>query len=252
MADEELMKWLLKNGVESWNMERKRALDRPPGVHSLDSIFSFPDLSYANFWWAFQRYGKPTETWPISLAGIDLVEVDLSHAMLRLVNFTKAELMAADLTSANLNETILVDAQFQDAELRDARLERANLTRADLTGAVLTGADLHGAILVDTNLAKADLIGADLSGVSPWKATLFPPDLTSPEQYRGPLEAIESISGLLVEIGKLKSHHNSHDDDISLYFRGEPKCGWDLKPSVMRDNFMSLRGNVGRWVVEGP
>ena len=244
MADEELMRWLLENGVEAWNMERKRALDGPPGVHSLDSIFNVPDFSYANFWWAFQRYGKPTETWPISLAGIDLVQVDLSHAMLRLVNLTKAELVAADLTSANLNETILVDAQLQDAELRDARLEEADLTRADLTGAVLAGADLHGAVLVDTNLAKADLVGADLSGASPWKAVLFPPDLTSPEQYRGPLEAIESISDLLTEIGKLRSHHNSHDDNISLYFRGEPQCGWDLKPSVMRDNFIGAEGDM--------
>ena len=244
MADEELLKWLLENGVDAWNTERERAGDRPAGVYSLDSVFNFPDFSMANFWWAFQRYGKPGENWPISLSGIDFVHVDLSHAMLRLVDLTGAELMAADLTNANLNETTLVDAQLQDADLSDSRLVGANLTRADLTGAVLTGADLHNAILDDTMLVGADLVGADLSRASPWKAILFPPGLTSPEQYQGPLEAITSISDLLDEIGKLSDHHDGCNDNISMFFRGEPKCGWDLKPSVMRDNAIDAEGDM--------
>ena len=244
MADEGLLKWLLENGVDAWNRERERARDRPAGVSRLDSEFSDPDFSHANFWWAYQRYGRPGENWPISLSGIELVQVDLSYAMLRLVDLTEAELMAAHLRGANLNETTLVDAQLQDADLQDAALSEANLTRANLTGAVLTGADLYDAILDDANLVGTDLIGADLTRASPWKAILFPPGLTSPEQYPGTLEAIESVSDLLTEIGKLRNHHGSQNDNVSLYFRGEPKCGWDLEPSVMRNNAIEAEGDM--------
>ena len=41
------------------------------------------------------------------------------------------------------------------------------------------------------------------------------------------------IGGLLDQVRTLKEHHKG----VVLYFRGEPECGWELRPSVMRDSF---------------
>ena len=234
MANEQLIQRLLEEGVDFWNAAREEARDQPPTVRTRHSIYLLADFSYANFLWAFREHGRPNDTWPISLAGIDLVQADLDHAMLRLVDLSSADLSAATLTHANLNEAILVDATLQDADLQGALLGGANLTRADLADSILTGADLHRAILTDANLITADLVGADLSSTNLWRAMLFPPNPTSPTQYEGSLRAIGSVNDLLVETRKLKKHHTIHNENISFYFRGESKCGWHLEPSVMR------------------
>ena len=244
MADEQLLMRLIQDGVDSWNQAREQARSQPSGDPILDSTIYLPDFSDANFWWSFRKYGNPRDTWPISLAGIDLVEADLTHAMLRLVNLSNAELAAADMTSANLNETILVNAEMQDADLQNARMNQANMTGADLRGAVLTGADLYRSVLTKANLTTADLVGADLTGTNVWQAILFPSDTTSPTQYQGQQRAIRSITDLLMETRKLKRHHNRRDKNVFLYFRGEPNCDWDLKPSVMRGNYIDNEGSM--------
>ena len=244
MADEKLTRWLIENGVEAWNTEREKTRDLPPGIHTMNSDFVLPDFSDTNFWWAFQKYGASSEEWPISLAEINFIQANLSHAMLRLVDFTGARLSGSRLRNANLRKTKLIDAHLQRADLRNALLHEADLTRADLSGALLKGAEFCNATLVDTNLVDAELIGADLSGASPWKATLFTPHVASPDQYMDRLEAVTSVSDLLIEVGKLRDHHDSRSDDISFYFRGEPRCGWDLKPSVMRGEFTGVEGDM--------
>lgn len=244
MADERLIKRLLQDGVESWNAAREEARDAPIGVEPPDPIITVADFSYTNFLWEFRKYRSSDQHWPISLAGVDLVEADLSNAMLRLVDLTNADLCAAFLNEANLNEAILEGADLEDADLQDARLEKANLTRAVLRGAVLTGADLQNATLTEADLTTADLVGANLSGSRPWTAKLFPAKAKAPAQYTHRQGYVGSIADLLSETRKLRRHHNHHHEDILFYFRGEPRCGWTLRPSVMRGGFSALESNM--------
>ena len=125
MEEQALAEWLIENGVESWNAERERARQVYPWDDNFDPTFHMPDLSYANFLWAFRECGKLDRDWPISLARIDLVEANLPHAMLRLVDLSMAELDAADCTEANLNETKLVEASLTDTNLIPFQFDNA-------------------------------------------------------------------------------------------------------------------------------
>ena len=129
---------------------------------------------------------------------IPLAGVDLSQAIL-----TKANLAYADLSKANLNL----------ADLSEATLWSANLT--------------------NTSLHFADLTRANLTASEPWKADLYPPLVELPKQYPDESEPIRTIVDLLATIQELE---NYNDAKTTLYFRGESKCGWDLHPSVMRDD----------------
>lgn len=42
----------------------------------------------------------------------------------------------------------------------------------------------------------------------------------------------------------IKNHHNPQDEDSTLYFRGEPKGGWELKPSVMRSGLVNVERDM--------
>ena len=46
--------------------------------------------------------------------------------------------------------------------------------------------------------------------------------------------SIKSVSNLLEETGAIR---NVSDEAMALYFRGESRCGWELRPSVMRRPF---------------
>ncbi len=237
MSYEKAVELLLEKGVEHWNELREESRNGSLDDEIVDSLVWLPDFSYVNFWHEFLNLGNPDDEWPVSLAGVELVQADLSNAMLRLVNLDSAVLEAADLSGANLNETILTEAHLQDADLSDAQLRKADLTGADLRDAVLTDADLSDAILNNADVTTANLISADLSGTEIWKAKLFSPNTTSPNQFQGQLKAINSISGLLTAFRKIKSYHKGEENDILYYFRGEPQCGWKMVPSVMREQF---------------
>ena len=127
-------------------------------------------------------------------------------------------LAGADLVNANLAKTDLIDADLSDANLSLASLIGSNLWRADLTSA---------------NLHFAELNGANLTASEPWKADLYPPIVRSPEQHLDSEKPIASMKDLLREIQGIK---NYYDPTITLYFRGESECGWDLRPSVMRSD----------------
>lgn len=228
MAEENHITWLLE-GVKAWNARRQRE-DLGPG-HIV------PNFSYMNLWWEFLDAGNSDEEWPISLAGANLVEADLSHTMLRRVNFDNADLIAAYLTYANLSDTLLTNADLRDADLTDANLRRSNLTGADLRDAVLINADLTNVDLTAADITTTDITGANLSGTETWNAILYR-DSKSPEQYEGKLMPVKTIGDLLHEIQKLKEHHQNHEEEILFYFRGESKCGWKLQPSVTRDGFL--------------
>ena len=237
MPYEKSLNLLLEKGVENWNDLRKRALK---GTLVNDDLFSLvwdPDFSNVNFFHAFLDCGKHHEDWPISLAGVELRESDLSDTMLRGVDLTGADFEYSRLSDAYLSNCVLRKAILRNASFDDAWLDEADLTNADLRGAVLTDADLRNAILDNADVTTTKLIGADLSGTELWKAKLFSPNTTSPSQFQGQQKPIGSISALLTEFRRLKSHHKGKNDDIHFYFRGEPRGGWKLIPSVIREPF---------------
>jgi len=134
---------ILKEGIQAWNKWR----EDHPGLVSPDV-----DLSKYN----------------------DLSGINLSFAILELVNFRLRDLRkvalfgawlnGADLEFANLSGANLVDTQFTTAVLHRADLSGADLSKADLDRANLRGANLSGANLRNANLKDADLSGAKLVG----------------------------------------------------------------------------------------
>jgi hypothetical protein len=88
-----------------------------------------------------------------------------------------------DLSGADLHGSILFDANLINANLSSAILSGANLSRAILSGANLSSADLgkadlSGAGLGVTNLSYANLRGADLSSAHLQGAAFANVDLT--------------------------------------------------------------------------
>ena len=238
MANPEHIAWLLES-IDSWNERREN--DR-----------FVPDFQGVDLRGVFRRAGKIDSRERIPLAGANLRGAKLVGAGLWLANLIKANLQSADLTEADLRFADLTEADLDSADLTGAILRRVNLTRTYLGSADLTKADLFDADLTDADLSEVDLTGAnfrmaDLTGANldganltganladaePWKAILYPENDISPEQHPDTSKPVKTIQDLLTEIQKLK---DCYDEKITLYFRGESKCGWDLVPSVMRD-----------------
>lgn len=130
----------------------------------------------------------------------------------------KIPLAGADLFGANLSK----------ADLNWADLSHANLTLATLSDSKMWYADLTNA-----NLYSADLSGANITASELWKASLYSPVIRSPKQYPDEARPVTGITDLLPKIQTIK---NYYDSTVTLYFRGESKCGWDLRPSVMRSD----------------
>ncbi|XP_021743527.1 FH protein interacting protein FIP2-like isoform X1 [Chenopodium quinoa] len=128
----------------------------------------------------------------LDLSKLDLSDVDFSHASLKGVFFSRANLQCAkfrdvdaegsifhnatlreceftganlrgallagaNLQSANLQDACLIDCSFCGADLRSAHLQSADLTNTNLEGANLEGANLKGAELTNANLKGANL-----------------------------------------------------------------------------------------------
>ena len=68
-----------------------------------------------------------------------------------------------ELIDANLSRAILVGSNLGNCDLTGAELVDADLSGADLTGARLQRANLENAELVQTDFARADLTGARLA-----------------------------------------------------------------------------------------
>ena len=208
MANPQHIQWL-KEGIAAWNTRRK------------SETFA-PDFSYHDFGGRtlFEtNRARERDHWErVPLRGIDLTDTNLAHADLRVVDLSEAVLL------------------------------RANLTGASLSQAILVGADLRSANLTDADLREADLTDAGWLPGELWKANLFWSH-RSPRQYPREPAAIETVSDLLKAINDVRQFYNtqtkargktarglSRYEEVLLYFRGEPKCGWELRPSVMRDH----------------
>ena len=257
MANQEHIQWL-QEGVEAWNARREVSMFTPDLSHAV--LGAEDPLSIIG-------KGSRQEWLREPLQGINLSGANLSYANLILADLTNANLRTANLNYANLSQSVLRGARMGLAQLRGATIKQADLTGAELTAAWLTEAALHGANLTDANLygtnltgaflygayvTKANLVHTDLADVAIlppelWKAQLYPEN-RSPEQFRLQSTSVEGIDGLLQRIREIKDFYEHSDDAISLYFRGEPQCGWNLRPSVLRDP--NLFASEGRMLVE--
>ena len=270
MANPQHIRWL-KEGIDAWNKRRK------------SETFA-PDFSYHDFGGhtLFEtNRSRERDQWErVPLRGINLTDANVAHADLRVVDLSEAVLRRTNLTGASLSQAILADA-----DLRYANLTGANFVNADLTGAKFGG---YGAKLTDANL-QADVTGANFreadltdAGWLPgelWKAKLFWPQ-RSPWQDPREFAPIATVGDLLKIINDIRQFHNTQTkangetargrslyEEVLLYFRGEPKCGWELRPSVMRDHlrvhesamlrdvtsrrpeeFSGISSALGRWV----
>lgn len=101
------------------------------------------------------------------LEGTDLSGAYLFDAILRGTDLRGASLSGARLEGASLSGADLEGANLSGANLQEAKLDYANLEGANLEGANLKGADLFGTILAGANLRGADLEGAYLFDASP-------------------------------------------------------------------------------------
>ena len=126
---------LTKDGVNAWNLWRKKYSDLRPDLKGAD-------LRKAD------------------LVGADLRETDLSAALLHEADLYKANLSNSNLRQAKLSRADLNRAMLINADLSGADLESADFSSADLSGAHLRKANLHRAQLIGASLCGADLTGA--------------------------------------------------------------------------------------------
>ena len=270
MANPQHIHWL-KEGVAAWNKRREHETFEP-------DFFRYDFGGRTLFETNRERERDRWERIP--LRGISLANANLAGADLRVVDLREAVLYRANLTGASLSQAILVGA-----DLRYANLTGANFVNADLTGAKfggygakLTDANLQ-AIVTDADFREADLTDAGWLPGELWKANLFWPQ-RSPWQDPRELAPIATVSDLLKTINDIRQFHDtqtetpgktprglSRYEEVILYFRGEPKCGWELRPSVMRDHlrvyesamlrditsrrpeeFSGISSALGRWV----
>jgi len=103
------------------------------------------------------------------LDGVDLIQKDLSgavllNASLRGADLTQAALQGADLQGADLTGAQLGQADLTGANLSSAHLSGAHLGQVDLTRANLSSADLSRADVSQATFTDARLDGADISG----------------------------------------------------------------------------------------
>ena len=263
MADQQHVELLFK-GAEEWNARRK------------DDVLT-PDLSEQILYFAFKHAGKLDAD-----GNMPLSEFDLSHANfhesrlcswtstgtadLRKANLRSADFRGSHLTNAKLDEAILIGARLQGANLSgaslcDSKLISANLEGAELFQADLSNANLRFAFLKDSslsyaNLSNADLTTANLTGTNlscsrPWTAKLFPENKDPPKGSSDGLRGkIREIGDLIRAVSKLRSEN---DLDGEIYFRGESRKNWELRPCVMRpgsDGAFGLRAVEGQMLLE--
>ena len=202
----------LRKGVDAWNKWRK------------DNPGSTPDFSKTNFYDLCMKLNLLTQDMQLRNERVNLRGMDFHNSVLDEADFTRF-----DLAKANFREAKLKNADFYDA---------------DLTGAELTYADL-----ARTNFSNTVLIGANLAGAELWKANLFPENKAVPCQHQVKQLSVKTIDGLLKGIRRIKKLYKDYPGNLSFYFRGESETTWELRPSVMRDNFAEYESDMLRELI---
>ena len=208
MPNQRHIEWLLE-GVESWNKRRK------------DQSFK-PDFENVDLPQKFVEAGKLEFDYT---SRIPLKNINLSYANLRNASLSRADLSGALMLKSELQGTDLSWTDLQDANLVSAQLDEK------------------------TKLHDANLIYANLSNTNFGKTILYkPPDELTPRltiDHEVKEAQVSGINDILEICERLQAHYESYPtDDIYLYFRGEEKATWDLKPSVMRGNTLPPEGEM--------
>ncbi len=244
MATQKHIEWLLE-GVESWNERRER-----------DDFC--PDLAGADVYGEYRNAGKINDDGILPLCRINFSQANLTKtrfccdntgggADLRWSNFRSANLQDSQLANsrldgailngaildrANLSAAKLHSAEMSNVQLEETQLFQADLTDADLSLAYLKDTNFDCATLVNADLSTAILTGAEFAWSRPWQSRLY--EGAQAENKRrscmGDGESVECVSHL---IGVCSAIQAEHPDSV-LYYRGEHKDSWDLRPSVMR------------------
>ncbi len=222
MTSQEHIKLLLE-GKTTWNKKR--------GLHDFRPIFQ-----RVNFSETFRNANKLDHNKRICLNGFDL-----SNAVFSWANLSQVDFIDTNLRGARMIATHFTDTDFSEADL----------TCADFGICYLGDANLSHAKLNDAKLIDANLTGADLGGSQFWQAKLFQPpiNLEKPQLHpESPIE-IKSVADLIERCFEIKERYKG----LTLYFRGERDCTWDLRPSVMRpsdDGTFKLRAHEGEMLRE--
>ena len=195
----------------AWLLEGVESWNNRREKFRLEGLRFKPDFESVDLYCVYRDADKLDLHGEIPLAGADLSEANFSKSSLNFINLTEATLYFA------------------------------NLTNADLEFADLTGANLWWAVLKDAKLQNAKLVGANLTATEPWKAELFNPPLMMPEQYQDEAHPLTTLEEVLPRIQRIKS---SYSATTTLYFRGERECGWELRPSVMRNDLAQVESEM--------
>ena len=203
MPNDTHVRWLLE-GETAWNSKRR-------------SQTFYPDFSFADIYESFHKANKLDHNDRVPLNRFDLSDANFVGATLKNVDFMETKLCRAKLGVKSLQGT---------------NFSQADLTEAEFGSYYFRGIEFGYSTLKDTNLSHADLEGADLVGSQFWKAKLYPKD--DVKVNSSPLmdvkENITSIAEFLEQCRVI----SNHDENSTLYFRGERDYRWKLSPSVMR------------------
>lgn len=107
-----------------------------------------------------------------NLTGVNLCQANLRGANCNVAKLAGAKLTQANLYGANLNVANLIRADLSQADLRHASLLRTEAMRANFCKANLSDANLSGAILSEANLSYSNFCGANLSEVNLSRASM--------------------------------------------------------------------------------
>lgn len=252
MGDRQHLQWWFE-GVDAWN-SRRTAHDFRPDLAR--ECLVPEDL-------AQQNLERDPDDWEWhSLTGANLAGANLTQADLRFANLKDADLREAILEQALLNHAVLTGAKLQgavavEADLTGAKMLAARLDDAWLNDAVLDEANLTAATLKGSRLDGASTVGtalelADLSKVASLPPELLKADLylagLSPAQHPIRFDSIADVGELLAVLKELKACYRDFDEEVALYFRGEPQLSWDLRPSVVRNE--NLKHSEGKMLVQ--
>ena len=174
------------------------------------------------------------------------------------------DLFGVELPRVTLDGVDFSGANLRGSNLKDANLQNANLTNASLDCADLQNANLSNTKLVGAELRHAILIGANLLNAQPWQADLYLPAdgemsyLPYQDEVTDPSEAYQAAEREINEknvndiacllracraIGDKYQYYYTYDA-IRLYFRGERRCSWELRPSAMRSEAGPVEGEL--------
>lgn len=144
----------------------------------------------------------------------DRIVIDLSSAMLRDVDLTKADLSGVILVNADLSRADLTKAQLVGANLQGAYFGSTNLDDANLQGA-----DARGTLFSVTHAIRADFTGAQAQRAQ-FPGAFMPAAIFKKADLRAAeFELVDSIEGIVI------------DEDTTYSRRTKWPVGFDPKPA---------------------